>query len=278
PGTFEGTAAQHAGRSLNNSGWRVGTVESNRKITLTIENHTNPYDMLKRIAREFELELRFRIEHNDNRVTGRYVDLLERVGEWRKQKVEFGKDLDGIRRVEKQDIVTALLVLGPRGEDGGRIEVLVEDEEALQRWGEFDEHGNLRHLIEHYEIQSDRSEMSEAEARQYTRTALDKRIDTVVTYETTILDLEAVPGMQNKKIRFGDTIRIKDTILNPPLYLEARVFEQTRSIKSRAKKDIKLGAFTEYAEEELTAIFQRLRYEIQRKIDYYEMEEYPYNR
>src|SRR5699024_9618743 len=86
------------------------------------------------------------------------------------------------------------------------------------------------------------------------------------------------PGMQNKKIRFGDTIRIKDTHFNPPLYLEARVFEQTRSIKSQAKKDIKLGAFTEYTEEELTAIFQRLRYEIQRKIDYYEMEEYTYNR
>src|SRR5690625_7216213 len=73
--------------------------------------------------------------------------------------------------------------------------------------------------------------------------------------------------MQNKKIRFGDTIRIKDTKFNPPLYLEARVFEQTRSIKSQAKKDIKLGDFVEFTEEEVNAIWIMLQREIRKKID-----------
>src|SRR5699024_4304750 len=200
---YTGTASQHGGRALNDTGWQIGIVESKGTRTLTIENHTNPFAFLKRIAKEFNLELRFRIEHDGNKIIGRYVDLLERVGEWRGREVEFGKDLDGIRRIEKQDIVTALLGLGPEDENGQRLEVLVEDEEALQRWGRVDEHGNLHHLIEPYEIQSDRSEMTESEARQYTRTALDKRISTQVTYETTIVDLEEVPDMQNKKIRFG---------------------------------------------------------------------------
>src|SRR5699024_12866712 len=48
------------------------------------------------------------------------------------------------------------------------------------------------HLIEPYEIQSDNQEMSKEEARQYTRTALDKRINTQVSYETTFVDLENV--------------------------------------------------------------------------------------
>src|SRR5690625_50742 len=109
--------------------------------------------------------------------------------------------------------------------------------------------------------------MTTAEARQYTRTALNKRINAQVTYEATIIDLENVPGMENKKIRFGDTIRIKDTKFNPPLYLEARVFEQTRSIKSKAKKDIKLGDFVEFTEEEVNAIWMMLRREIRKKID-----------
>src|SRR5690625_4148893 len=109
--------------------------------------------------------------------------------------------------------------------------------------------------------------MTETEARQYTRTALDKRINTQITYETTIIDLENVPGMENKKIRFGDTIRIKDTTFNPPLFLEARVFEQTRSIKSKAKKDIKLGDYIEYTEEEVNAIWNQLRNEIKRRLD-----------
>src|SRR5690606_41135920 len=106
----------------------------------------------------------------------------------------------------------------PDRNDGTRIEVLVTNEETLQRWGRVDEHGNLHHLIEPYEIESDRQEMTEEEARRYTSTAHDKSINTQVTYETTILDLEEVAGLEHEKIRFGDTIRIKDTYFNPPLY------------------------------------------------------------
>src|SRR5690625_7932918 len=154
------------------------------------EQHTAPYEFNKRIAREFEVELRFRVETDGQHITGRYVDMLERIGEWRGRQVEFGRDLDGIRRIEKQDIVTALLGLGPEKEDGTRMEVLVKDDDELQRWGTVTDHGNLHHLIEVYEIQSDRQEMTETEARQYTRTALDKRINTQVGYETTVVDLE----------------------------------------------------------------------------------------
>lgn len=266
PNTFKGTASQHAGRSLNDTGWQVGIVEVSGDITITINEHTNPYENLKRIAKEFNAELRFRIEHDGSKVIGRYVDLLERVGDWQGREVTFGKDLDSIRRVEKQDIVTALLGLGPEKDDGTRLEVLVEDEEALQRWGRIDGNGKLKHLIEVYEIQSERTEMTEQEARQYTRTALDKRINTQVTYETTIVDLEEVVGHENKKIRFGDTIRIKDVKFNPPLYLEARVFEINRSIKSKAKKDIKLGDYIEYTEEEVNTLWEQLKKEIQDRL------------
>lgn len=270
---FSYTAAQHAGRALNNTGWTLGNVESARTITLTISSHTNPYEFLKRIANEFDLELNFRIEHDGNRIIGRYVDLLERVGMWRGREVEFGKDLMGIKRTETQDIVTALLGIGPEADDGTRIEVLVEDEEALQRWGWYDEYGNIHHLIEPYEIQSERTEMTEKEALQYTRTALNKRINTQISYETTISDLEHVPGMENKKIRFGDTIKIKDTKFNPPLYLEARIYEQSRSIKSQEKKDIKLGDYVEYTEEQVNAIWEQLRKEIRNKISAAEVRE-----
>src|SRR5690625_3044906 len=275
PNKYESlTASQLGGIALNDTGWQIGIVEASGTRTMTIENHTSPYEFIKRIAREFEVELRFRVETDGQRITGRYVDMLERIGEWRGRQVEFGRDLDGIRRIEKQDIVTALLGLGPEKEDGTRLEVLVEDEDALQRWGRVDEHGNLHHLIEPYEIQSDRQEMTEEEARQYTRTALDKRINTQVGYETTVVDLEEVPGMSNKKIRFGDTLQIKDTEFNPPLYLEARVYEMTRSLKHKAKKDIKLGDYIEYTEEEVSAVFNQLRNEIRRKVSMAQVREY----
>src|SRR5699024_6502030 len=255
-----------------------GLVEVDGDITININEHTVPYEYLKRIAKEFDGELSFRIEHDGRRVTGRYVDILERVGTWQGREVEFGKDLDSIRRVEKQDIVTALLGLGPERDDGTRIEVLVEDNDALQRWGRVDEYGELQHLIEPYEIQSERSEMTMTEAIRYTRTALNKRIDTQITYETTILDLEEVAGHENKKIRFGDTIKIKDEKFNPPLYLEARVFEITRSIKRKDKKDIKLGDFIEHTEEDVNAIWNQLKQDIQNRVSFYEMAEYTYNK
>src|SRR5690625_7895904 len=72
--------------------------------------------------------------------------------------------------------------------------------------------------------------------------------------------------MSNKKIRFGDTLQIKDVHFNPPLYLEARVYEMTRSLKHKAKKDIKLGDYIEYTEEEVSAVFNQLRNEIRRKV------------
>lgn len=278
PNEFKGTISQHAGRALNKTGWQVGVVEGEGNKTISINEHTSPYENLRRIAKDFEVELRFRVETDGRKITGRYVDFLERIGEWRGREVEFGKDLVGIRRVEKQDIVTALLGLGPEREDGSRIEVLVEDFDALQRWGWYDEHGNLNHYIEVYEIESERSEMTETEARRYTRTALNKRINTQVTYECEIADLEQVAGLEHEKIRFGDTIKIKDTEFNPPLYVEARVFEQERSIVTNEKKSIKLGDYIEYTEEEVHSIWEQLKKQIQNRVSYYEMVEYTYDK
>lgn len=276
PGSFTGTASQHIGIALNDTEWRPGIVEVSGSRTIHRDDFTNPFDYLKTLAREFEGELRFRIEHNGNRITGRFVDLLERIGEWRGREIEFGKDLDGIRRIENTErIVTALIGLGPERDDGTRLEVFVEDTEALQRWGRPDPvTGELRHLIEVYEPESERVDMTEAELRQYTQTELNKRINAVVTYECSVVDLENVPGMENKQIRFGDTLRIKDEKFNPPLYLEARAFEQKRSIKSKAKKNIKLGDYIEFTEDEVKAIWRQLQREVKKRITAAELREY----
>lgn len=262
----EYTPSMSVGWALNGTEWRPGIIEGSGYRTFNIENHTNPFALLKRIAREFGLELRFRVETNGNRITGRFVNLLERVGEWRGREVEFGRDLVGIKRIEETDIYTALIGLGPIREDGTRLEVLVEDEEALKRWGRPNEQGVLQHFIGVYEPQSSRAEMTLEELTQYTRTELNKRINAVVEYKTDIADLENVPGMENKKIRFGDTIKIKDIKFNPPLYLEARVHTQERDIVDKSKKHVELGDYIEYTEEEVRAIWKSLQAEIRQKV------------
>ncbi|WP_419892810.1 phage tail spike protein [Oceanobacillus kimchii] len=268
PQTFsKQTPSTVVSRATNETEWRPGIIEGDGYRTFHIEKHTNPYSFLRTIATEFDLELRFRTEVNGNRVVGRYVDLLERLGKWRGREITFGKDLISIKRIEKNDVVTALVGLAPEKEDGTRLEVLVEDVDALQRWGREDPlTGELQHLIETYEPQSEQTDMTEEELTRYTRTELNKRINGSVEYETDIADLENVPGLENKKIRFGDTIKLKDTKFNPPLYVEARVHTQERSIKDKSKKKVVLGDYIEYTEEQIQSIWQQMQAEIRRRL------------
>src|SRR5690606_14066783 len=159
------------------------------------------------------------------------------------------------------EVVTALWVYGPQREDGTRLKVFVEDDEARQRWGR-----RGQHIIDYYEPETENQDITEERLRTLGEMELRKRINAVVTYEAEILDLENVPGLENKKIRFGDTIRIKDTKFNPPLYLEARVFNVKRDVFNKANKTVQLGDFVEYTEEEVQAIWKQLQAEIRKKI------------
>ena len=264
------TAVQHAQQALAGTEWQIGRVDYAGIRTITFDNPFNTFDYLKRIAREFELELRFYITTNGSQVTGRYVDIVEHVGEWRGRTVEFGTDLQSIRRIEKtENVVTALYGYGPERADGTRLKVFVEDDEARRRWGR---HG--RHLVDIYEPESADQDMTEERLRQLTRMELGKRINMSVEYQANIIDLENVPGMENKKIRLGDTIRIKDTKFNPALYLEARIHTQERDIFDRASKRVELGDFEEFTEEEVRAIWRQLQEQIRQKISQAELVEY----
>lgn len=268
----KGTAREHLQYALASTGYVVGLVESDREITITFEEWTNPYEYARRVAREFELELSFRIEHNGVQVTNRILDALDRVGAWRGREITFGKDLQEINRLESGDIYTALIGLGPEREDGTRLQVLVEDEEALQRWGR-PKH-DPKHLIGVYEPQSEREDMTLSELRQYTKTELDKRKNSVINYEISFLDLENLLGDENKKIRFGDTIRIKDTMFEPHLYVEARIFEMTRNVFVPEQKEYVLGDFVEYDEEEIRSLYDALKRELVKKASVKRLLEY----
>lgn len=264
----------------NNTEWRPGVVESNATRTFHIENYTDPFSFLKTVSNEFDLEINFRIETDGKRVTGRFIDLVQQVGEWRGREITFGKDLDAIERTEDlSNVVTKLVCIGPEDEEGTRLEIEVADEDALQRWGRPDPvTGELMHLVAIYEPTSERTDMTETELEQYGRTELNKRINASVVYGAEVVDLENVPGMENKKIRFGDTVRVKDEKFNPPLYVEARIFEQRRDIFTKSNKRVKLGDFTEYTEEDLRAVIDMLTKQVRAKISAAEMIEYTYKK
>src|SRR5690606_23682896 len=110
PQTLSGQTTQSAVNfALSGTEWSSGDITFKGTRTIHIEQHTNPYNLLKQIASAFELELRFRVEIDHHRIAGRYVDLIEQVGEWRGREVVFGTDLLGVKRKERTDqVVTAL--------------------------------------------------------------------------------------------------------------------------------------------------------------------------
>ncbi|MBS3681787.1 phage tail protein [Ornithinibacillus massiliensis] len=260
--TAQQSAEVHVREILAGTEIEAGNVAYKGLRAISFDNYTDPFSALKKLATEFELELDFRVEINSNRITKRYVDLVERVGGWRGRHVEFGKDLQGIRRKEdSSEIVTALLCLGPEMEDGTRLEVYVEDKEALERWGR-----RGQHIVSIYEPQSEGRDMTEENLIRLGKAELKKRINAIVSYEANIIDLEHITRMENKRIRFGDIVKIKDTTFNPPLFVEARIYKQNRNIFNPASKKVELGDFIEYTVEQVQNNWKAIRDEIDRKV------------
>jgi phage minor structural protein len=248
PRTLEGqTSVTIAPFILSGTEWQVGEVEHTITADVVIENYTNPYDLLKKVAEIFGLEIRFRVEIQGNKITGRYVDLKKQIAGFEGKEIEFGKDLIGIARKEDNSrIVTALLGVGPQREDGTRLTVFVEDKDALARWGR-----NGQHLVDVYEVESSDANMTLEQLTELTEAELKKRIDSIVSYEGNAAAIEHIPGFSHEKIRLGQTVRIKDIGYTPPLYVEARIQEIEENPATRQILSFKLGNFVEYKKEDL---------------------------
>ncbi|MBW8350787.1 phage tail protein [Bacillus sp. IITD106] len=263
PQKLEGQTPQTSAQfALNGTEWQVGDIDFVNIRSITIENYTDPYNLLKLIASTFELEIRFRVEVKGGKIIGRYVDMKKQIAGFEGKEIVFGKDLIGIRRIEDAtNIVTALLGVGPEREDGTRLTVLVENEEARQRWGR-----RGQHLIQVYEPESSDQNMTESRLRTLTENELEKRIDAAVSYECEAVSLEHIFGHSHERIRLGQTVRIKDDGYNPPLYLEARIRETKEDPATRKILNFNIGNFIEYKKEDLEKQVALLRKVIAQKV------------
>lgn len=263
PVTLEGQTAFTAGQFvLNNTKWKLGTVEFGGTKKVEFPEPLDAYEAILEVAKIFGLELRFWVEKKGSKIVGRYVDMVKRRGKLSGKEVVFGKDIEGIERHETaREMVTALKCYGPVREDGSRMMVVVEDQEAFQKWND-----DGAHLWGKYIPQTDSSEMTEERLRSLGETELAKRITPQIQYKLATIALEHIYGLEHEKVRLGDTNRVKDESKNPPIYLDARVISLRRSIKKRARKFVEYGEFIEYTREEVMAEWKKLQAEFQRKL------------
>jgi phage minor structural protein len=249
---------------LAGTGWQRGITDYMGTRKIIFEDYINPYSAINQISNvdTFDMELRFRIETDGNKVT-RYVDMIEKQGEWNGKEIVSGKDLVGMKRTESTgDIVTALIGIGPDKEDGtAPIIVEVVNEEARQAWGR-----DGKHLWGVYQPDSTNQDMTIEELTNLVENELQKRITSVVQYEVDGATLETILGREHEKVSLGDQARIKATEYNPPIYLDSRVIAKEGPITDRSKKKYTLGEFIEYSRHDVNALKNLLQKQIAKKI------------
>lgn len=237
--------------------WQEGETDWSGEVRdLTLTDYTDPYAFLLKIAEEFNLNLRFRVEIRDNLITGRYVDLLDDLEPFRGHEVEFGRNMLGIRRLEDtQNLVTALVVVGPDPQEEGEdpIVVTVEDHDARERWGL-----NGQHLWAVYKPDLPDESPTAFQLERAGKAELERRINALVQYE--------VDALSFPEMRLGTVQRIKDERYNPPLYLEAEVREQEEDLIRGEIVTFKVGDFIEFSEEELESQLAGIREQIRQRL------------
>ncbi|MED2153437.1 phage tail spike protein [Bacillus thuringiensis] len=249
--------------ALADSKWQRGITDYSSFHTMTIDEFIDPLTFLKKIAALFELEIQYRVEVSGSRITGWYVDMINKRGRETGKEVTLGKDLVGVRRIEhSRDICTALVGF-VRGEGDELITVesinngllYITDNDAFQRWNA---HG--KHKFGFYTPETEDRNMTPQRLLTLMKTELKKRVNSSVAYEVEAQSIGRIFGLAHELINEGDTIRIKDTGFTPKLYLEARVIAGDESFTDPTQDKYVFGDYREITDpnEELRKIYNRI--------------------
>lgn len=255
-GTYQAaTLEQMAGIVLANTGWELGNVDFASFQTESIERPVGGYAFLRRLCNYFDRELRARIEISGTRILGRYIDLMERIGQDNRAIVSFGDNLGELERiVHTERIVTRLECEGPVRADGTRLTAIVTDEDAFNRWNL-----NGRHRVDYYEPNSADEEMTQTRLEQLGRMELNKRINSVVEYNI------SVAVLPDDDYALGDTLRIEDRSFNPPLFAESRIIHEKGPIEHNpddvTEIEYTIGEVVELTDAQLAGQVSALRQE-----------------
>ncbi|MEI5951191.1 phage tail spike protein [Bacillus albus] len=249
--------------ALKGTKWEIGKTEHDGSHSITIDEFTNPLDLLKKIAASFELEIQYRAEVVGSQIVVRYVDMVKKRGRDTRKEVTVGKDLLGIKRIENsQNICTALL--GYVKKDNGEFITISEinngvpylvDDEAYQRWNE-----KGKHKFAFYTPQTENEDMSPQRLMTLMKTEMNKLVNTSVSYEVHAQSIGRLFGLAHELINEGDTIRIIDEGFTPKLYLEARAIAGDESFKDPKQDKYMFGDYREIVDQndELRRLYQKI--------------------
>ena len=98
--------------ALAGSRWKVGKVDDSPLLSTNFYDSTR-LDALSKIIKTWNLDLHFYLTFDGNKITGRYIDLLEFRGEDTGERFVYGTNaLEVVKEVDKSEIYTRVI---PRG-------------------------------------------------------------------------------------------------------------------------------------------------------------------
>jgi phage minor structural protein len=241
---------------LDGSRWEVGIVEVTEERQWKFNEYQNKIAALNALKTAFNARLRYRVELKGNQIVKRYVDLLINEPIRTGKRIDYRRDIVGLRRVRKSyELFTAVIPVAqdengklltikdvewkksqgapvdkPKGQDW------VGDEDALQKWGI-----GGQHIFYHYESTTAKNANDLIdEAWSFLQAHKEPQPE----YEVDVVFLERL-GFERDKIRLGYQIPVFDLTFNPPVLVDSTVVELRRSSTNPQNDKVILGDYKE---------------------------------
>lgn len=255
------TTTQALSDVLKDTGWKVSDdTEYNGTRTTSWTSYQSRFDVLKQLTTTYKMVIDFHIDLDSRKVKSRYVSLKEPKPLFKGKEIVRGKDLLGLKRtVDVSEVRTALICLGPEKENGERIKLIVQDDEAQKQFGL-----PTRYIWDIYEPETEDENMTEQRLRTLGNTQLNKVKNAAVSYEVTSLDIKK--AYPHEIIRLGDIVRVKDRDFTPALYVEGEVISETYNPLTNVSV-YSFGNYEEYKESDLRAEFTKKLDAIRQKLN-----------
>lgn len=231
---------------LEDTGWSVGIIEATSNSAYSFElPDESVYATLQNNLSKFDVEMEFRVEINNGRISKKYIDTYYKRGNVTGKRFEFGKDIEQItRKVNSTELYTALIGKGTKDISFRDITVsginkplgqdFVADQEAFERYN-----NNGHHLVGVYYFETS----SPQELLIQTHKRLKEVCTPQIEYEVKVALLGELLGEDWNKVSIGDTVYIIDNSFNPALQLAARVVKLETSFTDPEKDTCTLANF-----------------------------------
>lgn len=250
---------------LKNTRWTLGDVDDVNRIRLSAEYKARTVlQGINQLSNAFNVEVDFHVEFVGNQITRRVVDMKRQLGRNLGKRVEFGKDMESVKRITNTgDIKTAVIPFGKideetkkpvtiasvvwtkeeNGLDKPEGQIYLEDSEATAVWGYKGDNDKRRPrwiAIQYDDVDNPNDLI------KYANMQLASHKTPKVTYEVEAVDLYKLLDDEDysfETVEIGDTLAIIDRSFNPPLTLTSRVIKIEENLSNyNSERKITLGS------------------------------------